>query len=78
MLVLWLVSGLFYGLTEDCFVPCFMVGLWTILWPKLGLFWRCFCALFYGLFVACLMAIWGCFVDTLCVILSLRIKGVIT
>ena len=78
MAVLWLVSGLFYGLTGDCFVSFFMVGLWIISWLELGLFWVCFCSLFYGLFVACLVIVWGCFVDTLCVILTLSIKGVIT
>ena len=62
-------------------MPCFMAGLWNVLWPNWGLFWDyfvalirivlgLFCALFYGLFVACHMAIWACFVDTLCVILG--------
>ena len=70
--ILWLVCGLLYSLIRDCFVPCFMDGLWTISWLELGLFWGYFCALFYGIFMACLVAVWGCFVDTLCVIFGLK------
>ena len=49
--------GLFYGLIGDCFVTYFMAGLWIVLWFELGLFWDCFCALFYGMFVVCLVAV---------------------
>ena len=51
--VLWLVCGMFYGLIRDWFVPCFMAGLWTVLWLELGLFLWPVCGLpcgFLGLF----------------------------
>ena len=47
--ILWLVCGLFYGLIGGLF---FMAGLWTILWPNLGIFWDPFCGWFVDCFIA--------------------------
>ena len=41
-------------------MPSFMVGLWTVLWPNLRLFWDCFVAVLWPkwvLFMPCFMAV---------------------